>query len=147
LVGSSGTSRWRRAGRRTPAGEALTEDSFVAAIDRVSDAGRRACSAIEAALGALDAGREARQSGATLAQVVDLLMSGGGREVRVGSAKALVDYERAIAAMRALVVRALVDEEGMSFTDVAARLRISRQAAAGSVQDDPAGHRTARKWS
>ena len=115
----------------------MTEDSFVAAIDRVFDAGRRACDAIEAALGALDAGREARQSGATLAQVVDLLMSGGGREVRFGSAKAFVDYERAIAAMRALVVRALVDEEGMSFTDVAARLRISRQAAAVLYKTTP----------
>jgi hypothetical protein len=108
----------------------MTEDSFVAAIDRVFDAGRRACDAIEAALGALDAGRGARLSGATLAQVVDLLMSRGGREVRVGSAEAFGDFERSIAAMRALVVRALVDEEGMSFTDVAARLRISRQAAA-----------------
>jgi len=115
----------------------MTEDSFIAAVDRVSAAGRRACDAIEAAVGALDAGREARQSGATVAQVVDLLISGGGREVRVGSATAFVDYERAIAAMRAVVVRALVDEERMSFTEVAARLRISRQAAAVLYKTTP----------
>jgi hypothetical protein len=39
------------------------------------------------------------------------------------------EYERAIASMRADVVRALVDEGGLSLTDVAKHLKISRQAA------------------
>jgi hypothetical protein len=62
--------------------------------------------------------------------VVEQLIAGDGRETRLSAADAFREYERAIASMRAGVVRALVDEGGLSLTDVAKRLKISRQAAA-----------------
>ena len=46
---------------------------------------------------------------------------------------------RAIASMRATVVRALVDEGGLSLTDAARRMRISRQAAARLYEPLPEG--------
>lgn len=50
--------------------------------------------------------------------------SAGRRE----TAKAFADYERAVGSLRASMVRALVDEEGASFSALARRMGISRQA-------------------
>ena len=75
-------------------------------------------------------GCEARNAGRSIVDVVDELIAAGGREIRLSAADAFHEYERAIASMRADVVRALVDEGGLSLTDVAKRMKISRQAAA-----------------
>jgi hypothetical protein len=107
----------------------VSEDWFIAAIDRVADAGNRAASAIDEATRALDAGRRARLAGRSVPEIVDDLIGGGGRAVRFRSTEAFRDFERAVARMRAEVVRALVDEAGMSLSEAAKRLQISRQAA------------------
>jgi hypothetical protein len=108
----------------------MTDDWFVEAVERVDEAGRRACLAIETAVGALREGCAARNAGRSVVDVVDEMIADGGRETRLSAAEAFRQYERAIALMRAGVVRALVDEGGLSLTDVAKRLKISRQAAA-----------------
>jgi hypothetical protein len=108
----------------------MTEDWFVGAVERIEDAGRQACLAIETAVSALQEGCEARSARRPLVDVVDELIAAGGRQTRLSAADAFREYERAIASMRAGVVRALVDEGGLSLTDVAKRLKISRQAAA-----------------
>jgi hypothetical protein len=108
----------------------MTEDWFDGAVEQVADAGRQACLAIEAAAGALREGCEARNRGRSLVDVVDELIGAGGRETRLSAADVFREYERAIASMRADVVRALVDEGGLSLTDVAKHMKISRQAAA-----------------
>jgi hypothetical protein len=108
----------------------MTEDWFAGAVERVADAGRQACVAIETAVAALREGCEARNAGRSVVDVVDELIAAGGRETRLSAADAFREYERAIASMRAGVVRALVDEGGLSLTDVAKRMTISRQAAA-----------------
>jgi len=108
----------------------MTEDWFVEAVEQVADAGRRTGLAIETAVGELRKGSAARSAGRPIVDVVDELIGAGGRETRLSAADAFREYERAIASMRAGVVRALVDEDGLSLTDVARRLKISRQAAA-----------------
>jgi hypothetical protein len=108
----------------------MMEDGFDAAVERVAAAGRQACLAIETAVGALREGSEARSAGRSIVEVVDELIAAGGRETRMSAAEAFREYERAIASMRAGVVRALVDEGGLSLTGVARRMKISRQAAA-----------------
>lgn len=108
----------------------MTEDWFVGAVERVAGAGRQACLAIETAVSALREGCEAQNAGRSLIDVVDELILAGGRETRLNAADAFREYERSIASMRAGVVRALVDEGGLSLTDVAKRMKISRQAAA-----------------
>jgi hypothetical protein len=107
----------------------MTDDWFVGAVERVAEAGRHACLAIETAVGALLEGSAARNAGRPILDVVDELVAAGGRETRLSAADAFCEYERAIAAMRAGVVRALVDEGGLSLTDVAQHMKISRQAA------------------
>jgi len=117
----------------------MTEDWFVEAVERVADAGYRARVAIETAVGALREGCEARNSGRSIVEVVDELIAAGGRETRLSAADAFREYERAIASMRSGVVRALVDEGGLSLTDVSKHLKISRQAAARLSRPGPEG--------
>jgi len=121
----------------------MTEDWFAGAVERVAGAGRQACVAIESAVGALREGLEAREAGRSIVDVVDELIRAGGRETRLDAAEAFREYERAIGSMRAGVVRALVDEGGLSLTDVAKRMKISRQAAArlyDPVRERDEGH-------
>ncbi|MDQ1697922.1 MAG: hypothetical protein QOJ03_3275 [Frankiaceae bacterium] len=115
----------------------MTEDWFAVAVEEVAEAGRQACLAIETAVGALREGGQARNAGRSIVDVVDQLISADGRETRLSAAEAFREYERAIASMRAGVVRALVDEGGLSLTDVARRMKISRQAAARLYEPVP----------
>jgi hypothetical protein len=108
----------------------MTEDWFLAAIQRVSDSGQTVCESVEAAVNALDHGRRGRLAGKPMSQIVDDLIGGGGRGVRLQAAQAFRQFERAIQSMRVEVMRAMVDEEGLSITDASARLGISRQAGA-----------------
>jgi len=106
----------------------MAEDWFVVAIRRVSDAGRTACESVEAAVRALEAGRQARLVGRPVSEIVDELINGGGRDVRLGAAGAFRQFEREIQSMRVGVIRAMIDDEGLSVTEASARLGISRQA-------------------
>lgn len=112
------------------AGEFMAEDWFVDAVRSVADAGRIACESVEAAIRALEAGRDARVAGRPMSAIVDELIAGGGRDVRLGAAAAFRQFEREIQSMRAAVIRAMIDEEGLSLTDASARLGVSRQAGA-----------------
>jgi hypothetical protein len=115
----------------------MTDDWFVEAVEKVVAAGRAACEALNAAVERLDEGRRARLAGKSMLEIVDGLIGTGGREIRFASAEAFHEYERAVAAMRAGVVRSLVDKDGLSLTEIARRLNISRQAAARLYRSDP----------
>lgn len=106
----------------------MSEDWFVNAVEEVARAGRDSCAAMEAAVHRLETGRDARAAGQPLAEMVDELITAGGRDIRVGAAEAFREFERSIASMRAGVVRALIDEDGLELSEVGRRLRISRQA-------------------
>ncbi|MCW2750378.1 MAG: hypothetical protein JWR83_1488 [Aeromicrobium sp.] len=107
----------------------MTEDWFAGAVDRVGEAGCQACLAIETAVAALRVGCEAHNAGRSLVDVVDELIAASGRETRLSAADAFRAYERAVSSMRAGVLRALVDEGGLTLTEAARRMKISRQAA------------------
>jgi len=120
----------------------VSDDWFVAAVERVTDAARQACDAIQASVRALETGRDARLAGGSMVGIVELLIGGGGRATRISSADAFREYERAVAAMRRKVVRALVDEGGLTLTEASRRMRISRQAASklyGVTAEDTEG--------
>src|ERR1043165_2723473 len=108
----------------------MYRDPFVEAAEEVAAAGRDACEAIESAIRTLEVGARARTSGTPLVDIVDELIGAGGRDVRLAATDAFHEFERAIAKMRAGVVYTLVDQEGLSLSDVALRLHISRQAVA-----------------
>jgi hypothetical protein len=108
----------------------MDRDPFLMAIEDVADAGRAACEAIESAVRSLDVGVRSRAAGVPLVDIVDELIGAGGREVRLATAHRFHEFERAVAEMRARVVRILIEQDGLSFTDVGVRLHISRQAVA-----------------
>lgn len=108
----------------------MSEEWFVRAIERVAASGRLARREIDQAVRELESVRHACLSGRPLSDIVEELIGRGGPQIRSRTAQAFRDYERAIAAMRAGVVRALVDEHGYTFTDVAGKLQVSRQAIA-----------------
>ena len=108
----------------------MAEDLFAASVQRVSDSGRTACESVEAAVRPLLIARQARLAGRPMSEIVEALISGGGRDIRLGAAEAFRQFEREIQSMRMGVIRAMIDEEGLSITDASARLGISRQAGA-----------------
>lgn len=108
----------------------MAEDGFVASVQRVSDSARTACESVEAAVRPLHRAREARLAGRPMSEIVDDLIRGGGRDIRLGAAEAFRQFEREIQSMRVGAIRAMIDEEGLSITDASARLGISRQAGA-----------------
>jgi len=117
----------------------MEQEWFALAVENVVTAGQRAGAAIERATGELESCRDAQREGVPLSKVVDRLIGGGGRETRLGAAEAFRDFERAVASMRAAVVRGLIDDEDLSLSDVAQRMRISRQAVARLYRSqDPA---------
>jgi hypothetical protein len=125
----------------------VTDDWFVVAVEQVAAASRAACEALNAAVAALEEGRRERLAGRSMLEVVDGLIGSGGRETRFASAEAFRDFERAVATMRAGVARSLADEYGLSLTEVARRLNISRQAASRLYRSapEPSDDPTAKK--
>jgi hypothetical protein len=114
----------------------VSEDWFESAVARVAQAGRAACVSLEDAVRSLEDGARWRSTGRSVTDIVDDLLAGGGRDIRLGTTDVFRDYERAIAAMRASVVRFLVDDEGLSLTDVARKMGVSRQAVARLYRSD-----------
>jgi hypothetical protein len=112
------------------AGGVMAEDQFVTGVRNVAEAGQGVCDAVEAAVTALEAGRQGRLAGRPMSEIVNELINGGGRDVRLRAADAFLRFERAIQSMRVGVIRAMIDEEGLSITEASARLGISRQAGA-----------------
>jgi hypothetical protein len=108
----------------------MHRDAFVASVEEVGAAGREVCDAIESAIRALEVGARARTTGTPLVAVVDQLIGAGGRDLRLATGDAFHEFERALTEMRAQVVCALIQEDGLSLTEVGLRLQISRQAVA-----------------
>jgi hypothetical protein len=120
----------------------VSEDWFLDAVDAVDRAGRNACDQLEVALAQLARLRAERTIGIPLRELVTDAISGGGRGARVGAADAFIEYEQAVAVMRGAVVCSLVDDDGLTFSEVARRFGISRQAAARlyKAANDLRGH-------
>jgi hypothetical protein len=112
----------------------MTEDWFLTTIDGVVHSAREAGEALDAAIRVLEGSRQARLAGTPIVQLVDALVNRGGKASRLATSEAFREYERAAASWRARLTRALVDDEGLTLTDVAARFGISRQAAARLYQ-------------
>jgi predicted DNA-binding protein (UPF0251 family) len=72
-------------------------------------------------------------------EVVNGLLEQGGREQRLGPTVAFRDFERVMTAYRARAIRALVDEEGLTFSAVARLTGVSRQMVARLYRAAEAG--------
>jgi hypothetical protein len=106
------------------------DDWYTAAVDRVESSAGNLRSVVDDAVDLLRQARRERVGGTGLVDIVEGLVEAGGREARLAPTVAFREFERAVTAYRAAVVRGLVDEEHMTFSMVAQLTGVSRQMIA-----------------
>jgi len=105
-------------------------DWFMESVETVGDAASAARSALTAVVESLQAALEDRRAQVPLIQVVDGLIEEDETGVRACAIHAIVNYERALLSFRAGVLSHLVADDGLTLTEAARHLGISRQRAA-----------------
>jgi hypothetical protein len=100
------------------------------AIKRIEQTGEEAQRAIGEGIASIDGARERLVAGVPVSEIVADLIAQGGREARLRSSAAIEAYEHAVMVYRAGLIRAMVDEEKLSFAQVARRMGVSRQMTA-----------------
>jgi hypothetical protein len=100
------------------------------AIKRIEQTGEEAQRAIGEGIASMDGARERLVAGAPVSEIVAELIAQGGRDARLRSSAAIEAYEHAVMVYRAGLIRAMVDEEKLSFAHVARRMGVSRQMTA-----------------
>jgi hypothetical protein len=105
-------------------------DWFLASLDAVESAAAEACEALAAVVEVLGPVRDDRLAGLPLAEIMERMARVGAPGVRTSAGLALQRYEQAVHAFRADVIRRLVSDEGLSISDAARLMLVSRQRAA-----------------
>jgi hypothetical protein len=100
------------------------------AIKRVEQTGEEAQRAIGEGLASIEGARQRLVAGMPVSEIVTDLMAQGGREARLRSSRAIETFEHAVMMYRVGLIRAMVDEEKLSFAEVARRMGVSRQMIA-----------------
>ena len=116
----------------------MEPDWFAAAVQAVESAAAEAQASLVAVVESLVPAREGRRTGETLLELMDRMNDAGSPEARRAAGLALQRYEHTIQALRAEIIRHLVTDEGLSLSEAARSMRISRQRAArilASVSD------------
>jgi hypothetical protein len=105
-------------------------DWLLEAIKRIEQSGEEAQRAISEGVASMDRAREQLTAGVAVSEIVDELISKGSRDARLRPSAAIDAFEHAVMLYRAGLIRAMVDDEQLSFTDVGRRLGVSRQMVA-----------------
>lgn len=105
----------------------MGDDWLLRSVDHVEEAGRATIAGVEALIASLEPLRQQRGAGVPLAGIADDLIARGGPAVRRRCGEALAEYARAVMLFRARMIRAMVDTEGMSLSEVSRKLGVSRQ--------------------
>ena len=103
---------------------------LLGAIERIEQTGEEAQRAIGEGLASIDGARERLVAGVPVSEIVADLIAQGGRETRLRSSAAIEAYEHAVMIYRVGLIRAMVDEEKLSFAEVARRMGVVRQMIA-----------------
>jgi len=125
------------AGKRTlpdrlgqPEAVVASKDWWIASIDKIQGVANDLHGAIESVMDALYEARSRRLAGVGDLDIAKGLVARGGRETRLGPTVAFREFEAALTDCRASMIRALVDEEHMTFTDVGELIGVTRQMVA-----------------
>ncbi len=114
----------------------VSTDSLLKAIERVEHTGEEAQRAIREGVASIDKAREQLIAGAPVSEIVVDLVARGGRDARLRSSAAIDAFEHAVMVYRVGLIRAMVDDEKLSFTEVGRRLGVSRQMIARLYRSD-----------
>ncbi|HEY0517901.1 MAG TPA: hypothetical protein VGC84_00300 [Ilumatobacteraceae bacterium] len=108
----------------------MSEDWYVASIDKVEHAANDVRAALDNVMDGLDNARRDRGAGVALVDIVRQLVVRGGRELRRGPTVAFAEFEKTLTAYRAAAIQALVDDEHLSFSEIGVLTGVSRQMVA-----------------
>jgi hypothetical protein len=106
------------------------------AIEGVERAGEEAQKAIREGVASMGQARSQLVAGAPVSEIVDDLVARGGRDARLKSLAAIGAFEHAVMVYRAGLIRAMVDDEQLSLSEVGRRLFVSRQMVARLYRTD-----------
>ncbi len=104
-------------------------DWLLASIDAMEEAARAASEAMAAVVESLNGARARCRDAVPLVEIVDHLVESGGKERRSSAGQAIQRYERAVLDFRGNLVKHMTEDEGLTITDAARHMRISRQRA------------------
>jgi hypothetical protein len=107
------------------------------AIEQVERTGAEAQRAITAGVASIDAARQQLVAGTPVSGIVGDLVSRGGRDARLAASAAIDAFEHAIMLYRGGLIRAMVDDEKLTFTEVGRLLGVSRQMTARLYHEHP----------
>ena len=108
----------------------MSEDWYVKGVDEITSAADRLHASLDRLVHLLAVGRGERLAGVDQLDIVRLLVDAGWFDARRAPTAAFKEFEHALTAHRARAVRALVDDEHMSFTSVSLLTGVSRQMVA-----------------
>ena len=108
----------------------MSDDWWVASIDRIDRAATDLHEALESVMESLREARSSRLEGIGFADITKGLVARGGRETRLAPTAAFREFEAAVTDSRASMIRALVDGDHMTFTEVGELTGVSRQMVA-----------------
>jgi DNA-directed RNA polymerase specialized sigma24 family protein len=113
----------------------MSDDWYLDSIDLVQRAADDLHASLDVVMDALADARTARVAGDGVVDIVRGLVARGGRETRLAPTQAFRAFEQAITAYRARAIQALVDDEHMTYTEIAGLLGVSRQMVARLYRD------------
>jgi DNA-directed RNA polymerase specialized sigma24 family protein len=116
----------------------MSDDWYLESIDQVQRAADDLHASLDLVMDALADARTARVAGDDLVDIIRGLIARGGRETRLAPTLAFHAFEQAITAYRARAIRALVDDEHMTYTEIAELIGVSRQMVARLYRDTSA---------
>jgi DNA-directed RNA polymerase specialized sigma24 family protein len=113
----------------------MSDDWYLESIDQVQRSADDLHASLDLIMDALADARTAREAGDGLVDIIGGLVARGGREARLAPTQAFHAFEQAITAYRARAIRALVDDEHMTYTEIAELTGVSRQMVARLYRD------------
>jgi hypothetical protein len=105
-------------------------EDWVATIGRVEVTAQDLHEAVGVVVDALTEARSERRAGVADIDVVKGLVARGGRVLRNTPTEAFREFERAVTDYRTAMIRTLVDEHRMTFTEIGQLSGVSRQMVA-----------------
>jgi hypothetical protein len=107
--------------------EHVEDDWLVECIDDMIRAAELVSQRLNEFVASVKVARADRLAGGPLQKWVEAVSRRGGRQTRLASAEAIKGFEHVVMVFRSKTVRALVDDEGMTLTEVARLLQTTRQ--------------------
>jgi transcriptional regulator GlxA family with amidase domain len=104
-----------------------TGDWYLDSVDAMQRSAEALKDSLDRTIHLLQWARDQRVAGETLETIVRGLMSRDGLTTRRSHEEAFRVFNKSVTAYRAVVIRALVEEEGMTLSDLARLLGVSRQ--------------------